>query len=184
MLQKIIALTIASLIGGFTSTGAFSQNVTTSDAIISALTPERTGPIVRSMTAQAKRGIAISGQLPPQVDLPKIALTVNFDLDSARLTNDGMIALRSLAKALLDDRLSGMTFQVAGHTDGRGDPAYNQRLSDRRARAVVDHLVGFYDVPRDRLVPIGYGFTQPANASNLLDPLNRRVEIINVQPLS
>ncbi len=184
MLRRIICFSAVPLLGAFLATGAFAQNFATADTIISALTPEKTGPVVRSMTPQAKRGISISGQLPPQVDLPKIALTVNFDLDSARLTNDGMIALRSLAKALLDTRLDGMTFQVAGHTDGRGDPAYNQSLSDRRARAVVEHLVGFYDVPRDRLVPIGYGFTRPANASNLLDPLNRRVEIINVQPLS
>lgn len=136
------------------------------------------------MSGVAKRGINIQGELPTDMDLPRVNLTINFELGSARLTADGAIALRSLAKALLDTRLQGMTFQVAGHTDGRGDPAYNQRLSDLRAQVVVDHLANYYDVPRTIMVPVGYATRRPMDPANLLNPLNRRVEIVNMQPLS
>lgn len=178
----------ATMLGAFiaaaiTGGGAAAQTVM-SDAIIDALQPSKAGPVVRSMSPQAKRGIQISGHLPPEVDLPKIALTINFDLDSARLTTDGMIALRSLAKALIDPRLANMTFQVAGHTDGRGEALYNQTLSERRAQAVVRHLNTFYEIPIGRLTPIGYGVTRPLDPANIMNPVNRRVEIVNTAPLS
>lgn len=161
-----------------------AQQYLDSQTIIQQLLPKNTGPVVRSMNSVAKRGINIQGQIPTQVDLPKVAMTINFELDSIILTADGFLALRSLAKALLDNQLGQMTFQVAGHTDGRGDLGYNQRLSEMRANIVVDHLVNFYEVPRSMLVPIGYGTSQPMDPTNLMNPLNRRVEIINVAPLS
>ena len=116
----------------FAPAPAVKAQIVNSDMIINALVPEKAGPVVRSMSTARKRGINITGKLPSDIDLPKVALTINFDLDSFRLTNDGMIALRSLAKALHDPRLRDATFQIAGHTDGRGDAAYNQRLSERR----------------------------------------------------
>ncbi|OIQ31571.1 MAG: hypothetical protein BM562_06875 [Alphaproteobacteria bacterium MedPE-SWcel] len=169
------------LIGG--SLPALAQHVNSSQ-IISALKPENAGPAVRSMSTQAKRGIQVTGQLPAAVDLPAIALTINFELDSARLTTDGMIAVRSLAAALVSPDLSDARFQIAGHTDAQGDFAYNQRLSERRAEAVVEHLRNFYDIAPDRLVPVGYGFTRLLNTAVPTAPENRRVEIINLSQLS
>lgn len=160
-----------------------AQQFKNSQSILQALSPQQAGPTVRSMSVQQKRGINIQGQLPPMMDLPAVSLTVNFELDSADLTTDGMLALRSLAKALLDPKVNGMTFQIAGHTDGRGGAAYNQTLSERRAQAVVEHLKTFYSVPAERMIPIGYGQSRPVDA-DVLSPLNRRVEIINISPLS
>lgn len=161
-----------------------AQGFQDSQSIVMQLLPQNTGPTVRSMNSTTKRGINVQGQLPPAMDLPAVDLTINFELDSAYLTTDGMLALRSLAKALLDPRLSNMTFQVAGHTDGRGDALYNQELSERRARTVVDHLVIWYDFPVGQLIPVGYGLSKPIDPSNIMNPLNRRVEIINIDPLS
>ncbi|MEM0921546.1 MAG: OmpA family protein [Pseudomonadota bacterium] len=161
-----------------------AQGFKDSQSILQQLMPQNTGPMVRSMNSVAKRGINIQGPLPPMVDLPKVDLTVNFELGSAMLTNDGMLALRSLAKALLHPSVENMTFQVAGHTDGRGDALMNQRLSERRAQVVVEFLTVHFEVPPGRLIPIGYGFSRPMDPTNLLNPLNRRVEIINLQPLS
>ncbi|KPA21261.1 Outer membrane porin F precursor [Shimia sp. SK013] len=165
------------------ATPGFAQ-VVKSQSIIQQLTPQNTGPQVRSMSPIAKRGIDIQGQLPTEIDLPSVSLTVNFELGSAYLTTDGMLALRSLAKALHDPTLTGMTFQIAGHTDGRGDHAFNMKLSDARARTVVEHLTTIYDVPVGQLIPIGYGMSRPMDPANLMNPLNRRVEIINLEPLS
>ena len=180
LLSAMAVLGLAS----FVPQPASAQTFMDSQSIIDGLMPQNTGPMVRSMTSVAKRGINIQGQLPSTVDLPKVRLTINFELDSAELTADGMLALRSLAKALLDTRLQQATFQIGGHTDGRGDATYNQRLSDLRAQTVVNHLVNFYEVEPARLVPIGYGVTRTMDPSNLMNTLNRRVEIVNLDPLS
>lgn len=180
---KMTAVVSVACTMGFGATAA-AQTFQDSASIIDQLMVQNAGPTVRSMSSVAKRGINVQGPLPPTIDLPTVNLTVNFDLDSAQLTTDGMIALRSLAKALLDPRLADQTFQVVGHTDGRGDAAYNNTLSEQRARTVVNHLTNYYEVPVGRLIPIGYGFSKPMDPVNLMNPLNRRVEIINLAPLS
>lgn len=154
------------------------------EQIVQALLPEKAGPATRSMSRAVTRGINIEGELPPELDLPAISLTVNFDFNSARLTNDGMITLKALGQALADKRLAGMQFQIAGHTDDVGTEEYNQKLSERRAQAVVTHLVSFYGIAADRLKPVGYGKTRLAVPNDPKAAANRRVEIINLAPLS
>ena len=183
-LRRSISALVACAALALTAVQANAQGFQDSQSLIQQLLPQNTGPLVRSMNPTAKRGINIQGQLPPTVDLPKVNVTVNFELGSARLTQDGMLALRSVAKALLHPSLDNMTFQIAGHTDGRGDVAMNQTLSERRAKTVVDFLTIHFEVPAGKLIPIGYGFSRPMDPNNLLNPLNRRVEIINLQPLS
>lgn len=156
----------------------------TPEAIVDALLPEKTGPLTRSLTKAATRGISIEGELPAELDLPKISLTINFEFDSARLTNDGIITLKALGQALGDKRLAGMQFQIAGHTDDVGTEEYNQDLSERRAKAVVTHLVSFYGVAPDRLKAVGYGKKRLAVPGDPKAAANRRVEIINLAPLS
>lgn len=165
---------------------AVAQTVT-SEEIIKALLPQGSGVKVRSFRKQEPhplRGISIEGQLPPEAELPRINLTVNFEYDSASLTNDGILTLQALGEALKDPRLWNMRFQIAGHTDLRGTAAYNLDLSNRRAFMVAEFLAAFYTIPRDRLVPVGYGESRPVDPSNPTSGRNRRVEIINVQPLS
>ncbi|HEY9198781.1 MAG TPA: OmpA family protein, partial [Gammaproteobacteria bacterium] len=72
---------------------------------------------------------------------------------------------------------------VVGHTDSVGSDAYNQRLSEQRAQAVVDYLAGA-GVPRERLRVEGRGETEPrdTNATEAGRQLNRRVELY-VKPL-
>lgn len=155
-----------------------------SEEIVRALTPQnQSGPKVRSFMQKPSgndRGIKITGDLPPDLPLPRINLTVNFEYDSANLTNDGILTLRVLANALIDPRLQAMVFQVAGHTDQRGSFAYNQRLSERRARTVTEHLVAFYGIDPRRLMPVGYGERYPVDPYDRSGAKNRRVEIINV----
>jgi outer membrane protein OmpA-like peptidoglycan-associated protein len=163
-----------------------AQTVTSED-IIRALLPNGGKGMSRSLRKQEPhpyRGISIEGQLPPEAELPRINLTVNFEFDSASLTNDGILTLQALGEALKDPRLRNMRFQIAGHTDLRGTAAYNLDLSQRRAFMVAEFLAAFYGIPRERLVPVGYGESRPVDPYNPDSGRNRRVEIINVQPLS
>ncbi|MEO1178485.1 MAG: OmpA family protein [Pseudomonadota bacterium] len=71
------------------------------------------------------------------------------------------------------------TVQVVGHTDSDGEAGYNQQLSERRANAVADVLLGA-GVPFNRIQAFGRGENQPV-ASNLTPEgkaQNRRVEIV------
>jgi OOP family OmpA-OmpF porin len=72
--------------------------------------------------------------------------------------------------------------RVEGHTDSIGTATYNQGLSERRARAVVNALVA-RGIPASTLVAAGYGFTRPveSNATALGRAKNRRVEFVIVQ---
>jgi OOP family OmpA-OmpF porin len=101
---------------------------------------------------------------------------VNFDNDSA--------ALRAEATAILNDaaatlkRYPSLKIEVAGHTDSHADDAYNQRLSEQRARTVLDYFVA-NGIAADRLAAKGYGESQPV-ADNTTEEgrfRNRRVEL-------
>lgn len=67
--------------------------------------------------------------------------------------------------------------QVSGHTDDKGNDAYNMRLSDDRAKAVRDYLVG-RGVAAERLNAVGFGETLPVmpNTTEANRSFNRRVE--------
>jgi OOP family OmpA-OmpF porin len=67
---------------------------------------------------------------------------------------------------------------VVGHTDLSGSPAYNVRLSERRAKAVADALVG-QGVNAGALQVDWKGETMPAvaTADGVKEPLNRRSTI-------
>ncbi|ASP34016.1 OmpA family protein [Labrenzia sp. VG12] len=187
VLDRLLTAGVAlALLSGLFSSAVSAQNVTSED-IIRALLPNGGAAKVRSFRKAEPhplRGISIEGQLPPEADLPRINLTVNFEFDSASLTNDGILTLQALGQALRDPRLRNMRFQIAGHTDLRGTAAYNLDLSNRRAFMVAEFLAAFYSIPRERLVPVGYGESRPVDPANPESGRNRRVEIINVQPLS
>jgi OmpA-OmpF porin, OOP family len=70
--------------------------------------------------------------------------------------------------------------EVQGHTDNVGTDAYNQRLSEDRAAAVVAWL-NQHQVKSDRLTSQGYGNTRPVADNNTDEgrARNRRVEIAN-----
>ncbi len=106
---------------------------------------------------------------------------VPFDFDSAAIKPAFRPTLDKVADILI--RYPKTVVYVVGHTDSIGSEAYNQRLSERRARSVVDYLVA-RGVPRERLIPIGKGESEPiaSNATAAGRQLNRRVEII-IKPI-
>ena len=111
---------------------------------------------------------------------------VNFDFDRATLRPDAVAILNEAVEIL--KRYPELRVEVAGHTDSVGTDAYNQRLSERRAKAVYDYLAS-NGIMADRLVgPTGYGESRPiapnTNADGSDNPegraRNRRTEL-NVQ---
>lgn len=101
---------------------------------------------------------------------------VSFDYDSAAVKPAFRETLDKLADLLR--KYDRTIVHVVGHTDSRGSEAYNQSLSERRARAVMDYLVS-RGVPAERLRSEGRGETEPraSNATEAGRQLNRRVEL-------
>ncbi len=76
--------------------------------------------------------------------------------------------------------LRGSTFVVEGHTDAIGGEAYNQDLSERRADTIKHYLVEKYGINGSDLVTVGYGKDRPKDPNAPMDPINRRVEVVNL----
>jgi len=101
---------------------------------------------------------------------------VNFEFDSAKLTPASLSVLNDAVKIL--KRHPDVKVEIAGHTDNKGSAVYNQGLSERRAKAVADHLVS-KGVSAAKLTVKGYGQSQPVanNATEKGRAANRRVEL-------
>lgn len=99
-----------------------------------------------------------------------------FDSNSDRLRPESTPVLLSLVKALTDH--ADLRVQIEGHTDGRGDAADNQALSERRAASVADYLAG-NGIQPGRLTAVGKGESMPVgdDATSEGRQQNRRVVI-------
>ena len=111
---------------------------------------------------------------------PKIDLDIQFDYNSADIRTSSIPAVQELGKALSDASLKGSTFVVEGHTDAVGSEPYNQDLSERRADTIKRYLTEKYGIAGTDLVTVGYGKTKPKDPSAPMDPVNRRVEVVNM----
>jgi outer membrane protein OmpA-like peptidoglycan-associated protein len=111
---------------------------------------------------------------------PKIDLEIQFDYNSADIAKTSVPSVQALGKALSDPSLKGSTFVVAGHTDAVGTEAYNKGLSERRADTIKKYLVLNYGLTGTDLVTVGYGKTKLKDAANGADPINRRVQVVNM----
>jgi OOP family OmpA-OmpF porin len=87
-----------------------------------------------------------------------LTLEVQFDNNSATLRPESLDYLDKVAARLSE--LTSITGVIEGHTDSNGSAEYNQDLSQRRAKTVVDYLVS-KGVPASRLTAQGLGETQP-----------------------
>jgi outer membrane protein OmpA-like peptidoglycan-associated protein len=111
---------------------------------------------------------------------PKIDLEIQFDYNSAEISTTSMPSVQALGKALSNPKLRGSTFVVAGHTDAIGGEAYNQDLSERRADTIKRYLSDKYGINGTDLVTVGYGKSKPKDPNAPMDPINRRVQVVNM----
>lgn len=113
---------------------------------------------------------------------PRMQMEVNFAFASAELTADAIELLDELAGAFRSPMLAENRFLLVGHTDAVGSEEANEALSERRARAVYEHLVEAYGVDPDRLRPRGCGEAVLLAPKDPQSPRNRRVEVVNAGP--
>lgn len=102
---------------------------------------------------------------------------VNFDFDQAEIRPDAKDILDGVTQKLIQTAPE-VKVEIGGHTDELGESAYNQQLSERRAKAVSRYLQAG-GVADERLTERGYGESEPVapNDSEEGRQKNRRVEL-------
>ncbi|MDG1476759.1 MAG: OmpA family protein [Vicingaceae bacterium] len=98
-----------------------------------------------------------------------------FEFNKADLKSESFNEIDRLYKILVDNK--DMKIEIGGHTDDKGSDEYNRKLSDDRAKSVLNYLAE-KGIEKTRLTSKGYGESQPVT-ENLDDDsraVNRRVE--------
>lgn len=115
------------------------------------------------------------------VDVTDTALRLSepiaFEGESEKLAPESFAVLDTVAQILSD--YPEITIEIQGHTDSRGEPDANQRISQERA-AVVSRYLQARGIAPARLTAKGYGETRPieSNRTSQGRAINRRVELI------
>ena len=142
-----------------------------------------TGGAAAGGTAVSGQSLGIEGALKdlnasvtPAGIAINLAADVLFDVDKSDLKATAEAGLQKLLTVVNGKATS--TVSVVGHTDTRGEAAYNQALSERRANAVKAWLVA-HGVPATRVNASGAGESRPRASADTDEAhrANRRVEI-------
>lgn len=99
-----------------------------------------------------------------------------FDFDKAELRSESVPELKRIITFLQNN--AEIKIEISGHTDSFGNDAYNQRLSERRARSVYNYFIE-NGIASERLSSVGKGETDPVVSTDLSvseQQKNRRVE--------
>lgn len=128
------------------------------------------------------RGEAQYQEIYKDIELNKVSVgsrvvlrNIFFESGKSILTKESITELNRLVVLMTD--MPKLRLEISGHTDNVGSAASNKRLSEARAKAVVDYLVG-EGINASRLTYVGYGFDQPIAPNNTAagKAQNRRTE--------
>jgi OmpA-OmpF porin, OOP family len=100
---------------------------------------------------------------------------VFFDFDKWDLRPESFVELDRVVKLLSEN--PAIEIEMSAHTDSRGSDDYNFKLSDNRARSVMEYIIS-KGIATSRIISKGYGETKPVvpNDTDENRQLNRRVE--------
>ncbi|NNE21814.1 MAG: OmpA family protein [Rhizobiales bacterium] len=140
---------------------------------------------VRSLGSRLSREIVVEerkqiAKTVTEHKLPAIDLTIQFEYDSAAISQKALPVLVTLGQVLKDASLQGSTFLVGGHTDSRGSNEYNIKLSQARAQSVRKFLIETFGINGGKLIAVGFGEIQLKTPHEPEAGVNRRVQLVNV----
>jgi len=105
---------------------------------------------------------------------------VNFETGSAELTPESFAILDEVIPGLKDN--PEVMIEIRGYTDSQGAAAANQRLSERRAKAVMQYLID-HGIEASRLRAVGFGEKDPVASNETPEgrAQNRRIEMVRIK---
>lgn len=176
----VIGATAGAAVGGVIGSNTGSGS-TAKGAIIGAVIGGAAGAIIGHQMDQQAKELVI--QIPgAKVERVGEGIQVTFDsgllfnFDSDAIRADAGRNLVELAQSL--NKYPESQLLIVGHTDSKGDEAYNTGLSDRRANSAAAYLQS-QGVARTRIATSGRGELEPvaSNDTEVGRQLNRRVEV-------
>lgn len=112
----------------------------------------------------------------------KVVKTIYYDFNQSNLRLLSQKDLNEIYYFMIENPEA--VIELSSFTDARGPAPYNLTLSQERAESVVQFIVDNRSIPRDRIIPKGYGETRLVNhckdgvsCSEQEHQLNRRTEI-------
>ena len=116
--------------------------------------------------------------LPIEDEQIVLPAPIHFKTTSPRIDPASFTVLDSVA-ATLETHMDIAQVEIGVHTDSRGSGAYNKKVSQARADAVLTYLKG-KGLPRARLTAVGYGEERPIDTNRTAAgrARNRRVELV------
>jgi outer membrane protein OmpA-like peptidoglycan-associated protein len=145
-------------------------------AAVGGLAGNQIGAYMDRQERDLRNAVATSEAASVQRDQDVLTATfksdVFFNVDSATLLPGAQPELDRVAGIL--NQYPQTTIRVEGHTDATGPEDYNQKLSEKRARAVADALVQ-RNVSPQRITTVGFGESEPISSEHAM---NRRVNIV------
>jgi len=156
--------------------GESQSFVGTSEGLVDVLQEEG---VKTNLVADLQQAVKTNEALSLREDVDGIIVNLGnilFEFDKATIRKEFEKGLDQLAEVL--KKYPKLDIVVSGHTDSVGNPAYNQKLSELRAKAIADYLLQ-RGVSQDRISYIGYGDTKPVASNTTAEgrAKNRRVEI-------
>ncbi|MBT9395211.1 PD40 domain-containing protein [Hymenobacter sp. NST-14] len=114
--------------------------------------------------------------------LPLVFKNIEFDQDKATIRAGMHPILDRIAVFLVDHPT--FRLNISGHTDGKGDPDFNERLSQERAEAIRRYIEQKGKLAANRIESFGYGSTRPLKDEVTAEDAktNRRVEFRLLKP--
>jgi outer membrane protein OmpA-like peptidoglycan-associated protein/outer membrane protein W len=113
-------------------------------------------------------------------DLILFSLNLEFDYDKSIIKSVYFDDLAIIGGKTMTREYPGSTAKLEGHADRQklSLADYNQKLSERRAIAVMDYLATHFAISTNRLSAVGYGFSRPKYPNtDRGNPKNRRVDV-------
>lgn len=102
---------------------------------------------------------------------------IHFDFDKSDIKSEGISVLSEIGDVMMKN--PGLKMNLNGFTDNIGSMEYNQKLSERRAKAAMDYLVD-QGIAADRFTMNGFSYTMPIDTNETEEGrrMNRRVEFV------
>jgi len=135
----------------------------------------------RDRRYEATRTIFNEGEAEVLRDGPRVVLrlrAIQFPVGKAHILPESFPLLAKVQKAIQGYGMPQVT--VEGHTDSVGSRKVNEKLSLKRAEAVMEYLVASNAVPRKQVIIAGFGFQRPLTTDKTPEgrAINRRIDVV------
>lgn len=134
-------------------------------------------PVVLAQEVEANVAVApLAVPAPAKEEVYQLNTEVFFDVNSDQVNEEKIATLNTFFEKIVEQKFTKLV--IEGHTDSLGPVAYNNDLSERRAKTVKQILISKYKVSDKKVEAAGFGPSQPIadNGNYQGRKKNRRVE--------